>query len=548
MNYFLKILGITMFVVILAGCSDSFLDEEAKDKIYAENLFTDRNGFNSAKHALLSMVREERGESTTSLELGLIWKVGTDVAWAPVELSFSKALNQYSVTNLTPSWLFVNGDAGKPGLFQFFYNCINLANMVIGRAENQNVNWQGANEEDNLKAKNQIVAHARLIRAYCYRHLALSFGPIPISTSEITGSSYRDDWEREPVDSVQALIERDLKFAETYLPEFSNDVTVLSKVVAQHFLTELYLWEGRNAEAVEVGLRAVGNPNYKLITQRYGVKASLPGCAFMDQFYDGNVLPSEGNTEAIWVLPNTAVDGTKGRYNNTMRRTWVSSYNNLNVDYKPEYGGRGIGRCGITAWCFSIYEPQDDRFSEYAVRKKYIDRNGNTIICDIAENKMTLNNHKWASTRKWDWTFDDPIRWNDAYAYGDQPFLRIADTYLLLAEALHKTGNNSEADGAAYWINKVRTRSNATPVTGAEITLDYILDERARELVTEENRRETLVRTGTLIDRVKRHNRIAAGLRDGVPGIQPYHVLLPIPQTIIDSNVGREFLQNEGYK
>ncbi|MFV0469807.1 MAG: RagB/SusD family nutrient uptake outer membrane protein [Dysgonomonas sp.] len=535
----------------LQGCSDSFLDESAKDKNFADNTFTDLNGFKTAKYAMLNTVRDERREPIQSAELGVIWKIGTDVAWANTELSWTRGLNQYTKADLTPTMQFLNGDvtdpSGRPGIFLILYRCINTANMVINRAENSNVDWLGKNEEENLANKNEMIAHARLMRAWCYRHLAMTFGPVPINDVEITGENFRDDWRRDPVEKVQELIEEDLIFAEKYLPDYSTDVTVLTKPVAQHYLADLYLWQGRNKEAAEAAKRAVSNPNYKLITKRYGVNKDQPGCPFMDQFYDGNILPSEGNTEALWVLPNTPVDNVNGRYNNSMRRTWVSAYNNLGVAYTPEYGGRGLGRASITAWVFSIYEPQDDRFSEYAVRKKYVDKNGRDIICDMDASAMTTNNHKWASTRKWDWTFDDPNRWGESYAYGDQTYLRIADTYLLLAEALYKTGNSSTTDGAAYYINLVRTRSNATPITDSQVTLDFILDERARELVTEEERRETLVRTGTLIERTRKYNPIAAGTRNGVPGIQDYHVLLPFPQTIIDTNTGFKLDQNEGY-
>ena len=57
-----KFILIATFVgLLMSGCSDSFLDEVAKDKTYADNLYTDLNGFNASKHALLNMVREERG-------------------------------------------------------------------------------------------------------------------------------------------------------------------------------------------------------------------------------------------------------------------------------------------------------------------------------------------------------------------------------------------------------------------------------------------------------------------------------------------------------
>lgn len=116
-----------------------------------------------------------------------------------------------------------------------------------------------------------------------------------------------------------------------------------------------------------------------------------------------------------------------------------------------------------------------------------------------------------------------------------------------MAEALHKQGNNSDTDGAAFYINQIRIRSNATPITALDVSLDYILDERARELVTEEHRRETLMRTGKLVERTRLYNPIASGQRDGGAGIQDYHVLLPFPQKVIDANVGHVLEQNPGY-
>jgi len=540
---------IALACISLVGCSDSFLDEDAKDETYADNLLTDLNGFNSVKYALLNFPRQERREMIQSAELGVIWKIGTDVAWANTELSWTRGLNQYTKADLTPTMQFLNGDTqGRPGIFLILYRCINTANMMINRAENNSdVNWMGATEEENIKNKNEIIAHAKLIRAWCYRHLAMTFGPVPLNKEEITGKNYRDDWERNSVEEIQILIEEDLLFAEQWLPDNSKDVTRLSNAIAQHYLADLYLWQGRNGEA-EIKARAVlNNSNYKLITERYGNKKSEAGCPFMDQFYDGNILPSEGNTEGLWIFPNSDVDKTLGQYTNCMRRSWVSAYNNLNIAYSPEYGGRGLGRVSITAWVFSIYESKDDRFSEYAIRKRYVDKNNRAVVCDMDASQMTTNNHKWASTRKWDWTFEDSNRWGESYSYADQTYLRLADTYLLLAEALHMQGKNSEEDGAAYYINQIRTRSNATPISAGDVTLDYILDERARELVTEENRREILMRTGKLIERTRKYNHIAAGTRNGVPGMQDYHILLPFPKVVIDANVGHKMDQNDGY-
>ncbi|MDR1865462.1 MAG: RagB/SusD family nutrient uptake outer membrane protein [Bacteroidales bacterium] len=549
-----------IYLMLLLGCiaplnscdEEAFLKENPKDDSFAENLFTDYNGFLSAKYALLNVPRQERREMIQSAELGLIWKIGTDTGYANTELSWTRGLNRYNV-DLNPTMQFLNGDvsnSAKQGIFLILYSAISAANMIIHRAEEPEINWMGTDAEGDERNKNEIIAHARLIRAWCYRHLSMTFGPVPLSTEEIDGTNYRDDWERTPVADIQALMESDLLFAETWLPDNANDVTRLSRVIAQHYLAELYLWQNRPEDAESKARAVVDNPNFKLITQRYGVQLSEPGCPYMDQFKNGNILPSQGNSEGLWIFPNSEVDDLLGRYTNTMRRTWVSAYNALNVAYSPEYGGRGLGRAGVTAWAFTIYEPQDDRYSNHAIRRKYVTTSGQTVVCDSTKDKMGQpigGNNQWMSLRKWDWTFDNPERYNESYSYADQTYLRLADTYLLLAEALFRQGKNSAADGAAYYINRIRTRSNATPIAEAQVTLDFILDERARELLTEECRRETLYRTGTLVERTRKYNHIASGERDGLEGMQDYHVLLPIPQKVIDANVKRKMENNYGY-
>ena len=122
--------------------------------------------------------------------------------------------------------------------------------------------------------------------------------------------------------------------------------------------------------------------------------------------------------------------------------------------------------------------------------------------------------------------------------YGDQPYLRLAETYLLLAEAKLAVGKTGEAAAA---INAVRVRSDATPITAAQVTLAFILNERSRELVTEEHRRYTLLRTGTWLSRTKAMNTLAG------PFITARDTLFPIPQSVIDANSGKVMPQNPGF-
>ncbi len=139
---------------------------------------------------------------------------------------------------------------------------------------------------------------------------------------------------------------------------------------------------------------------------------------------------------------------------------------------------------------------------------------------------------------KWDWAPSVPSDLQQGSNYNDIIYLRLAETYLILSEAQFRLGEMADA---ANTLNTLRTRSKATPVTAADVTLNLILDERSRELVTEEHRRYTLLRTGTWFDRTKLYNRNAG------PLITLRDTILPIPQSVIDANLTKPMPQNPGY-
>jgi hypothetical protein len=389
-----------------------------------------------------------------------------------------------------------------------------------------------------------VLAEARLIRAWSYRHLTYLFGDVPLNLDEASGESVRTDWTRTPKADVLKQMEEDLLFAEANLPATSSMQGKLVKAVAQHYLAELYLEMDEPAKA-EVEANAVINSGlYKLITKRYGVQANQPGVPFMDQFMDGNANRNEGNTEVLWSFQLDR--DLEGGGLNIMRREWVNRYYTLKgINTGAEgYGGRGIGRISPTKWAIDLYEPQDDRGSQFAIRKFLLYNDPTTLpkgkalgdTLKLVWNKETTNDPLWPSTRKWDWINDvDPA---GGYQYNDQPYLRLAETYLLLAEAQFKQGH---LDDAATTLNVVRARSNASPISAGQVTLDFILDERSRELLAEEQRRYTLLRTHTWIPRTQAHNPLTA------PFMTPRDTVLPIPQAVIDANLGNGMRQNPGY-
>lgn len=143
------------------------------------------------------------------------------------------------------------------------------------------------------------------------------------------------------------------------------------------------------------------------------------------------------------------------------------------------------------------------------------------------------------------WGAFDP---NDTFGWAtvkDWILMRLGETYLLLAEAQFKQGKTTEA---ANTINVLRERAFPNypaqgKVSASDITLDFILDERARELIGEENRRMTLMRTGTLVERAK----LNTTKYKPIVGISKTNLLLPIPLTEIQLNKDAVLEQNPGY-
>jgi hypothetical protein len=142
--------------------------------------------------------------------------------------------------------------------------------------------------------------------------------------------------------------------------------------------------------------------------------------------------------------------------------------------------------------------------------------------------------------------FFDTKRPDLTYTHGSRDYFvfRLADTYLLLAEAQLLAGKRAEALAN---INKVRERAafagktSAMTIKDADLTMDFIMEERARELAGEQIRWLDLKRWGKLVERVKLYNSQAT------PNIKDVHNLRPIPQAQIDRSANGGFAQNPGY-
>lgn len=128
------------------------------------------------------------------------------------------------------------------------------------------------------------------------------------------------------------------------------------------------------------------------------------------------------------------------------------------------------------------------------------------------------------------------------FANTDFPLFRLADAYLMYAECVLRGGGGSNSQALQY-VNDVRSRSHATSITSGQLTLDFILDERARELNFEGHRRSDLIRFGKFAGGSYLWPW-KGGTKDGV-AIPATYNLFPIPLKAIQANPN--LTQNPGY-
>ncbi|WP_316834874.1 RagB/SusD family nutrient uptake outer membrane protein [Pedobacter nutrimenti] len=518
----LYIYALVLFSVLGAGCKKSFLDENLKSAYAPENTLVDPLGFEAAIAGLQNTVRDQyEGDQ------GIIATMasGTDIARNGQATSAMVPYESYGQLN--------SQDVASAGFWRWGYKTVNSANQIIDAIESGSTTL-------TPDQKNGYIAEAKFFRAYAYNFMSSLYGGIPLVKHSLTAP--KTDFVRAPADSVLNFIIADLNYAAVNLPDFSKLKAQgrINKSAASQLLALVYLRANKPDLAEAEAKKVIANGALRLINTRYGIKKDQPGDPFSDMFIYGNMRRNQGNAEAIWVIEQNY--NIPGGFSPTdqRRRCWVPFYVNIpGMLIADSLGGRGIGRIRPTNWwTYDLYKKNDMRNSGFNIHRKfyYNDPTSPKYGKQVVVTGFDTIQNIYAHTTKWNYYTDqEPF---GTITYKDRIQMRLGETYLLLAEAQFKQGKLSEA---ATSINVLRTRANADLVQAGDITMDLILDERARELTAEEDRRVTLMRTGTLFDRVQKYNPTSAG------SIKAFNQLLPIPQAEIDLNKDAKLDQNTGY-
>ncbi|MEP6611044.1 MAG: RagB/SusD family nutrient uptake outer membrane protein [Mucilaginibacter sp.] len=538
-----SILGaLCILAMTITSCKKNYLNEKPYS-LYTPLTLNDSLGFEASA---IGLYNYETGILTYSGRQGWpsVWQIGTDVANATAQQEGIE-VPYYNYSLLT------NTDAAASYIWGKYYALINNANIIITSAENP------ATTKISSVGKKQVEAEAKFFRAYAYNNLATLFGKVPLVTAPVSG--YKANFTRAALDDVNAQIVSDLNYASANLSDLNatgSKVNVqgkatgrANKYMAMQLLAEVYLRMGKNDLAEQQAQAVISGGKFSLVTARYGVRASGAGDYYSDMFVYGNQRRSQGSSEAIWVLeeenPSTVVGGNVD--NAQQRRVWGAAYYQVpGMLPCDSLGGRSVARLRLSNWVlYGLYPDGDMRNSNNNIRRKYYYNDPSPTYSALYGKPVPFTGSDTLfricpSVTKWG-AFDP----NDTFGYAmikDFIMMRLGETYLLLAEAQVKQGKTAEA---AATINVLRTRAQAPLVTSAQMTMDFILDERARELIGEENRRLTLMRTGTLVDRANRLN--ATDAVHPTIGIAAKNLLLPIPLSEIQLNKDAVLEQNPGY-
>ncbi|MDC6366253.1 MULTISPECIES: RagB/SusD family nutrient uptake outer membrane protein [Flavobacteriaceae] len=533
-NFLFPILA--LFIISLSSCEDDFLNESPPSSLNNEGTLTTKDGFEAYLIGLVRNAREEYSKYDNNFFITNF--PGTDVG--------SDAGAEYFtyrnwVSYLTP----ITSEVGNNWDWAYTQMIAN-ANTIIEYAEKPELADIFADEAE----KNAIIAEARFFRGYTYNFLANLYGGVPI-VDKVEGTP-KFDYVRASRAQVYEFAKDDLVYASQWLPETTDQEGRIVKAAADHLLSEVYISLNDYTNAIASASDVIDSDLYHLMTERFGVNAGEPGDVYSDLFTTGNINRSSGNMESIyvWQFESYTSGGSGSAWGNQAPRnmhpflTKITDPNGVSNIPTDELN-RGVGRVRGTPYAlYDIWtDPNDIRNSEYNFRRTFYYNNPESAFfgqeippSTVAEDtlrRMYPYPRKHEGT-PWQGSNSNGRTSEDVYVF------RLAETYLLRAEAYFRDG---QSQNAADDINTIRARSNAAAITAGDVSLDYILDERARELMYEGRRRKTLIRMGVLVERVRQYGLFESGRET----IQDYHNLWPIPQTAIDANIGAELEQNPGY-
>lgn len=443
--------------------------------------------------------------------------------WGAQELSTDEAVVAWGDAGIQ-DFHNMNWSSSNPFLTGLYYRSmyqITLANDFIRQSSDENVASRGIKGADADQIK-MFRTEARFIRAYQYWVLLDVFGHPPFITDEQPIGSIPRQANRSElfnfIESELKAIENDLVAART------NEYGRVDQAAAWSLLARLYL----NANVY------TGQPKYnEAIT--YASKVIGAGYTLVEDYRWLMLADNHKNTDEFILTIN--YDGLKTQgYGGTTFLTHAAVGGSMNAgDYGINGGWGGIRTTRSLPDLFPDHTGDIDKRAQFYT-------NGQSIEID----QQSDFTHGYAVTKYRNKTRTGENGQSLDFSDIDIPIFRLAEQYLIYAEAVVRGGTGGDMSTAVGYINKLRERAygNATGnISSADLTLDFIIDERARELYWEGFRRTDLIRyerftTGNYVWQWK------GGVKSGT-AVGSYRNLYPLPSQDLSANI--QLNQNPGY-
>ena len=559
----------------LTSCSD-FLDETNRNAVTADVLYGTPEGYESLVNACYAYSKAFMG-NTDGYSLT---EMGTDCFTGAGSSSGNVPALAYYGIDLNPTY--------KPFryMWNILYSGLNCCNAAVGRAESSGL--------DKATMSHRL-GEVYFLRAL-YLHLITEiWGDAPLYTEEIqapqttakrtsqaeiynqifddldnaatllSGTPAKEDG-RVTLNAVKALKARLALYREDWSTAASLAKELINSGAYSLYDTFAETFDMAN-EAGQDNKECIWWVNYTgnaddqtlfpafgkydedspTLGNRYGNQSPIFSC--MSYWMVGGcgvwVTPE---THAPWVqsMPTLAYLHTFNekidqRYDATFKWAWFVNSTSANYDsnYGPTYGATGPLQIGDTAFIVSKYVYSEAERAKH--HYKIYDAND---VFDPVTHKSTGTRDYFISVYKFH-DSTNPTGW-EYFSRRDWFVLRLAEMYLIASEAEMRLGNKTEAVRLMNVLREKRAIAGHEAemrITEADLDIDFILDERGRELSMELQRFFDLRRTGKFVERIKKMNPDAADV------IQEYHQLRPIPQSEIDALTNKdEFKQNAGYQ
>jgi hypothetical protein len=485
----------------LFACKKSFVDIEPKGQFLSDNYYADKDQAFAALVATYDILRKNSGGFENMLAL---MNAGSDDHYAggggPTDGNQLQVFSNYTITP--------NSIAGS--YWSDYYQGIFRANVLF-------VKIKDVPMDNDLK--NRFIAEAKALRAYYYFNLVIMFKNVPLLLEPLTATNIYDVTQAKPED-VYAQIEKDLTEAAAVLPTAlpATELGRFTKGAAKALLGKVYLYEKKNTQAAATLAEINGTTPGG--TSSYGYK-------LLTSFSNLWVPSNKYNTESILEASHTNLG--RSTWNN-----WGSSSDEGNT-FAQMIGPRSYQKKTAAApdiypagWSFSVitqgfydFIKNDPRFSATVFDAAALKTAG-TIDYTAGYQNTGYFLKKFLPNATDITTLGGTTELNFVQ---DTYIIRLADTYLMEAEALGGTGTRAQA-----LLDAVRARVGLASVP---VSMQNIKNERRAELAGEGFRWFDLVRWGDAATTLSSRGFVAGK-----------HELFPIPSRELQ---GTKLIQNPNY-